>query len=88
MQALLKKAQRIAAETADTMLSGEIGVQPTEHACDFCDFRSVCRFDSKLASCRVRRIPSVKQDAFFEQLKQDSRGKDREEGADHGDALD
>ena len=88
MQSLLKKAKRIAEQTAETMLSGEIGVQPAEKACEFCDFRSVCRFDSKLASCRVRKIPRLKQEAFFEMLREEQRGADRGKGAAHGDAMD
>jgi len=88
MQYLLKKAQSIAAETAKTMLSGEISVRPAEKACEFCDFRSVCRFDTKLADCRVRKIPRVKQDAFFEDLREEQRGTDRGKGAAHGDAMD
>lgn len=84
MRRLLKKAQQIAASSAEAMLSGEIAVRPAEGACEWCDFKSVCRFDTKLSSCRVRKVRRVKQDAFFEQMREASRG----EGAGHGDALD
>lgn len=87
MLALVKKAQHIAAKTAEDMLSGEIGVRPAETACEFCDFRSVCRFDTKLSACRVRKIPRIKQDVFFETLREERR-TDGGEGADHGHALD
>jgi len=88
MHRLLKKAQRIAAETAERMLSGEIAVAPAENACTFCDFRSVCRFDTKLASCRVRKLPKLKQDAFFADIRNESRDTARGEGAHDGDAMD
>jgi ATP-dependent helicase/nuclease subunit B len=88
MQYLMEKARRIAAETSETMLAGEIGVSPSENACTWCDFRSVCRYDTKLASCRARKIPRIAQEAFFETGRKERRGADRGEGADHGNALD
>ena len=68
MLRLLDRAKEIAARTGRAMLAGEIGVSPAEGACQYCDYRSVCRFDTKLPSCRVRRRRRVPQEDFFAML--------------------
>lgn len=68
MLRLLDRAKEIAARTGRAMLAGEICVSPAEGACQYCDYRSVCRFDTKLPSCRVRRRRRVPQEDFFAML--------------------
>ena len=54
--AVLVYARTKVADLAVRILSGEIAVQPYllkgQKACDFCDYRSVCRFDKAIQEYR------------------------------------
>ena len=76
MEHLLKEAVSISEETTRKILSGDVGISPIEGNCTYCDFKSVCRFDKRLGTCRTRKRKKIKQEQFFE-----SRGK---EDAEHG----
>ena len=76
MKSLIKKAEQIAGFTGEAMMTGNTAVNPREGACDYCDFKSICRFDVKLKDCRKRKKKKIKQDQFFELLREgDGNGK-------------
>lgn len=56
------------------MIQGEIGAKPYEmgdrSACDYCDFQSVCGFDTRLPGCEKRVLPSkMSEDEIFHQIE-------------------
>ena len=53
MNAIVDEALTLAARNAERILSGEAGLLPTERACDWCPYSSVCRFDKQLG-CKNR----------------------------------
>ncbi|MCR5073356.1 MAG: PD-(D/E)XK nuclease family protein [Clostridiales bacterium] len=66
MDHLLKEAVRISEETTRKILSGDVRISPIDGNCTYCDFKSVCRFDKRLGTCRTRKKKKVKQEQFFE----------------------
>ena len=68
MEHLLRKAVQISEETGKSMFSGQIAVSPYESSCTFCDFKSVCRYDPRLGTCRKKKIRKVENDDFFRQI--------------------
>ena len=68
LRALLRFSANKATQIAAELLSGRIEANPIEGACGFCEYRGVCRFDSKLKQCRKRRVVMLKKDAFFETI--------------------
>lgn len=66
MRALLAEARRIAAASAERMLSGDIAAKPTQGACEYCEYRGCCRFDPELPACRARRVRPLGAREFFE----------------------
>ena len=65
---LMREAKRIAERTGSAMLSGNVAVSPISGACEYCDYRSVCRFDAKLPSCRTRKKRRLDREAFFDTI--------------------
>ncbi len=82
MQLLLQFAVKRAGEIVEELLSGRVDCAPAkkgqESACAYCDYSSVCLFDSRLPGCRVRPIQSVSKDEFMQVLhkKEDGNGLD------------
>ena len=58
---IVAAAQRIAAQQAEGILAGNAAVFPTESACKWCPYGSVCRFD-KQTGCRTRTTRKVTAD--------------------------
>lgn len=61
LEEIVAAARRIAAKQADGILSGHAEVYPTESACKWCPFGSVCRFDRQ-TGCKTRYVRKVKLD--------------------------
>jgi ATP-dependent helicase/nuclease subunit B len=59
-QALSLEVDAKLEELADQMIGGEIPISPmrtkSSKPCDFCDFKSVCRFDTEFDGCRYRQV--------------------------------
>lgn len=66
LQALVLHARQVASELAERLFDGETQISPVREtsrtACDFCDFRSICRFDCDAPDALVREIPSMSMD--------------------------
>ena len=60
LEEIVAAAQRIAAEQAAGILSGNAAIYPTETACQWCPYGSVCRFD-KQTGCKTRYVRKVEQ---------------------------
>ncbi len=58
---IIEAAQRIAARQAKGILAGRADLYPTESACTWCPYGSVCRFD-KQTGCKTRRVRKVELD--------------------------
>lgn len=66
MQHLMKRALDIAREKLQSMRDGQIAARPMKGACQYCDYRGICRFDAAIPGCRARRPRHVKQADFFQ----------------------
>ena len=70
MEALLALAKKKSEQTLFRMWNGELAASPAarkkrHEACEYCDYKSVCRFDPKKPGCRIRMLKTIKQDEFF-----------------------
>lgn len=54
MQVLTREAVAVAERTVDDMDRGEAAVIPYKGACDWCPYRSVCRYDKQQKGCYER----------------------------------
>ncbi len=61
LQEIIDAAQRIAARQASGILDGNADLYPTESACKWCPYASVCRFD-KQTGCKNRYVRKVALD--------------------------
>jgi len=63
LQSLLHHAREVAADLAERLFDGETAISPVREtsrtACDFCDFRAICRFDCDAPDADVREIPAM-----------------------------
>ena len=67
---LIQIAKKKSEQTLEKMLSGDMNASPAarkkrHEACEYCDYKSVCRFDPKKPGCRIRMLKTIKQDEFF-----------------------
>ncbi len=73
MTRLMDYSVKSAVDSGNRMFSGGISVNPTEKSCKYCEFRGICRFDSRIRSFRKRKIRKIKDSAeFFGILKGDA----------------
>ena len=54
MAVLTREAVAVAERTLNEMRRGEAEIAPYKGACDYCDYRSVCRFDKQQKGCYER----------------------------------
>ena len=54
MAVLTREAVAVAERTLEHMRRGEAQVTPYKGACDWCPYRSVCRFDKQQKGCYER----------------------------------
>ena len=66
IERLKDRALTAAADVAERILDGEADVYPTEHACDYCPYDAVCRFDRQL-DCRTRVVRKMKLDELLKE---------------------
>ena len=72
MRTLMDMALRKSAATVEEMLSGDIQASPMGKACDWCEYQSVCCFDTRLSRCRVRaQTPKTTVDRFFQSAREE-----------------
>ncbi|MEA4870425.1 MAG: PD-(D/E)XK nuclease family protein [Christensenella sp.] len=70
LNALIRIARQKSEQTLEQMLSGDMNASPAarkkrHEACEYCDYKSICRFDPKKPGCRIRMLKTIKQDEFF-----------------------
>ena len=70
-------------ELCEEMLSGEIKIEPSKNAntpyCDYCDYSSICQFDTKLKDNRYKVILKKSQDKIMEKIKNEVESSGEEE---------
>ena len=69
-------AKEKAAETLEDIFSGEAAASPARlsdraDSCSYCDYKSLCAFDSKFLGCDCRSLSSVDRKAFFKTLSEE-----------------
>lgn len=71
MKGVLERAKQIAADTLNNIMKGAARISPCLYngvsACKLCPYLSVCRFDTRIASNRYRRIKRIDASAFMEE---------------------
>ena len=69
----LKKATELGKE----MLSGNIAINPYEYkqinSCEYCEFKGICGFDSRLEGFGYRRLQKMKPEELWKALKNNNR---------------
>lgn len=78
MRALILHAEKMAAQWAERMRSGEIAAAPLcdkslKGPCDFCDYAAICRRDTRRAPQDARMLPQVSFTDLLESIKEKSR---------------
>ena len=72
MHALLHHAKDTAAQLADRIREGEIGVSPAQcgtwNACQWCDYAGVCRRDPRLPGGEFRELSDMDRQEFADRL--------------------
>ena len=58
IEQLKDRALTAASRAAERIMNGEADLYPTEHACDYCPYDAVCRFDRQLG-CQKRAVRKV-----------------------------
>ena len=59
-------------DTARRLNAGEIAARPvlrekiSRAECEYCDYKSLCRFDRRVSGCEYRRVFAMKADEFME----------------------
>ncbi len=78
---VMSYAKEKSAETLDNIYQGIADVSPASvgnsDMCQWCESRSICGFDTKLADCRYRQLRKFDRDAFFKEV-----GKEETDGLD------
>lgn len=71
LRGYLKKIYR---QVGKRIFSGEVGIRPIKRkkytACDYCRFKSVCRFDSRVAENRYRIMPEMDSRVIWQKMAQ------------------
>ncbi len=72
MQALIRHARDTATELANGIFGGKTDIEPVRSGetatCSYCDFKSICRFDSSASDAPFRELPKMGMDDMREQL--------------------
>lgn len=73
--ALQNKVEKVIKEIAQEIMNGEIGQKPTyflknkRTACEFCSYRAICGFDSKMCNNKYNYIPNLKKEDVLNSLR-------------------
>ena len=71
-RALIRHARQTAAELAQRLFDGETAICPSREqsrsACDLCDWKTICRFDSTSPGAPFRDLPSMNMDELRQAL--------------------
>ena len=75
--ALLRHARETAVEMADRLFGGQTDISPTREqsrtSCDFCEYRSICHFDTASPEAPFRTLPDMNMEQLRETLRQCSK---------------
>ncbi|MEE0868136.1 MAG: PD-(D/E)XK nuclease family protein [Clostridia bacterium] len=63
--------RRVVKNTAEKIYSGSFPISCTENACAWCEFSSMCSYDSAFSGCSVREIPKYKDEDILLMLEEE-----------------
>ena len=70
---MMKYAVNMVEEIRQKILSGDVKVNPyregTETSCDYCSYRQICGFDTKMEGYRYREIDAMSVDKVIQAIK-------------------
>ncbi len=73
MDLLIRYVEHLASETGTSILKGNIELAPCKTkdyiACQRCDYKSVCQFDSKLKNNHYKSIQNLSKDRVLDKLQ-------------------
>ena len=58
------------------LYSGNIEANPEKHACEYCEYKSICRFDN---GDKFRELPVYNSEEAMEHIRKEVKGKDDED---------
>jgi len=73
--ALQNKIEKVIKQISEEIMSGEIAQKPIylhknkRTACEFCSYKAICGFDSKLCSNQYNYVPNLKKEEILSKLK-------------------
>lgn len=71
---LIEHVNRTVSEVGDAILEGEIGIVPCKlkgsNSCSFCDYQTICQFDTSFEGNAYRKIKEYSNDDIFQILKE------------------
>ena len=73
--ALQNKVEKVIKQISEEILSGEISQKPIYlyknkmTACEFCNYKAICGFDSKMCNNRYNYIPNLPKNEVLSKLK-------------------
>lgn len=77
LQLMMKYSRSKVKELSEAITSGDVAKRPylvydggIKTACDYCDYRQLCLFDSSLPWCKNRKLKSLKEDEIFTKMNE------------------
>jgi len=73
--ALQNKVEKVIKQISEEIMSGEIGQKPVyfhknkRTACEFCSYKAICGFDSKMCNNSYNFIPNLSKNEILDKLK-------------------
>ena len=69
---MFRHINKIVKKTADNICGGKFPIRHTEDACEWCDYRALCRYDSKFDGCSSEEIPKYEEAEIWELLEKEA----------------
>ncbi len=70
-QNLFERTKKCVRELSKGIFSGNFDVFPTEGACEYCEFLSLCQFDAGMKKCRINKNPSFKDSELWDKMNKE-----------------
>ncbi|MBR1970883.1 MAG: PD-(D/E)XK nuclease family protein [Clostridia bacterium] len=67
---MFKHLNKVIAKTCEDIYDGKFPIKCTKGACDWCDYASLCRFDTAFSGCSVNESHKLDDEAVWELLKE------------------
>ena len=69
---MFKHLNKVVKTTAEKIYSGNFPISCTNDACKWCDYASLCRFDSSLSGCSINEREALKDEEIWALLEEEN----------------